>query len=153
MRHTFLPALLPILLMAALTGPAALAQTQTVHVLRAQAPITGPMAKQAIEALRALDPNAQTSADGAFLKARVDASIAQEAIIQALSGTGSTYLPVHAATHRGGAASGMPAAPHGSTGLEGQQAYDAAKQRWIEEHPDAYQRLLQGEDAPANKTP
>lgn len=151
MRFTFLPLLL--LSFAVLTGPAALAQTQTVHVMRAQAPITGPMAKTAMEALRSLDPGAQVSADGAYLKARVDASIAQEAIIQALSATGSTYQPVNAGPHRGGAAFGLPAAPPRSAGIEGQQAYDAAKQRWIKEHPDEYQRLLQGEDAPANKTP
>lgn len=153
MRHQPTAPFLLTLLLALLTGFPVVAQTQAIHLLRSEAPITGAMAKLAVEALRGLDAAALASADDHYLKVRMDAAVPEQAILQALNGQGALYSSVSATHHRSGPGAALPAPPNSATGIEGQRAYEEAKQRWIAAHPEEHQRLLNGEDAPSNKTP
>lgn len=132
---------------ALLLAAAAHAQAQRTHLLQSDAPVEHHVAKRAQEALLALDARARCSVEGRYLKAKVDAAYTEQQVLQALSGSGAAFEPVPQGTLR--SAHGLPLAAAHADG----PAYDQAKRQWIAAHPEAYQRLLSGEDAPLDKAP
>jgi len=125
-------------------------QAPGVHLLRSDDALDNMRAKLAVEVLRGLDQHAIASFDGDHMKVRINPAIHPTALIDALNEQGLSFLLIPPTALR---SEGWPQAPSDPNDADAQQRYQQEKTRWIEEHPEEYRMLLQGQGASISKTP
>ena len=114
------------------------AQAQAVQHFRCDALVDGASFKRIAEGLKRLDERVLLSADGDYLKVRIDASIPHEVLLRALN-EGPRRFHAMSATLR---PNDFPTRMDTGDPAGDDQRHAAAKQAWIAAHPKEYQLML-----------
>lgn len=118
------------LLPAVLLSTSLFAQSGVVLVFRSDAPIDGMRAKQAMEAIKALDHQAIASWEADVLKVRIDGGIGLEQVVHALNQGDAVYAAMSDDPR-----TGMPIRIDTGDPAGDDLRYQQAKAAWLQAHP------------------
>ena len=131
------------------------AQGPVVRHFVASAALDGLAVKQAIEVLKSLDPGAVVSNHQNRLKVLLSLNVTVEAALLALNSTGVQYS-VGTGAHAYAEDLQAPTLLDTGDPTGDASRYQLAKRSWIDQHPEAYQAILDPLNAPIapnNKAP
>lgn len=128
------------------------AQTSNVHLFQAAADVDHAMLKMMLHEVRRIDPAAHISVDGRSVKVKAAADVSGTQLLAALNSHGAACT---GSERDQDSSTGMPIRVDTGDPAADDARYAAAKQTWIDAHPEAYEKLLRGEGAlaPITKSP